>query len=115
MEPFKAKGYRAKEVHLVHKDLCGPMSCVRGGYEYFITFINDYSGYGYIYLMCHKSKAFEKFKEYKMEVEKQRGKNIKSLHLIMEVNTSWVSLDSSSRIMGLHPRCRHLASLNKME
>ena len=62
MGPFEAKGYRAKEVHLVHNDLCGPMSCVRDGYEYFITFINDYSGYGYIYLMCHKSKAFEKFK-----------------------------------------------------
>ena len=45
MRPFKAKGYRAKEVlDLVHTDLCGPMSTsARGGYEYFITFIDDYS------------------------------------------------------------------------
>ena len=29
--------------------------------------------------MCHKFEAFEKFKEYKEEVEKYRGKSIKSL------------------------------------
>ena len=44
MSPFKAKGYRAKEVlDLVHTDLCGPMTTsARGEYEYFITFIDDY-------------------------------------------------------------------------
>ena len=64
MKPFKAKGYRAKEVlDLVHTDLCGPMSTsAREGYEYFITFIDNYSRYGYIYLMRDKSEAFEKFK-----------------------------------------------------
>ena len=51
----------------------------REGYEYFITFIDDYSRYGYIYLMRHKSEAFEKFKEFKTEVENHRGKSIKSL------------------------------------
>ena len=35
MRPFKAKGYRAKEVlDLVHTDICGLMSTgARGGYE----------------------------------------------------------------------------------
>ena len=81
MRHFKAKCYRAKEVlNLVHTNLCGPMSTsARGGYEYFITFIDDYSRYGYIYLMRHKSEAFEKFKEFKAEVENHRGKSIKSL------------------------------------
>ena len=81
MRPFKAKGYRAKEVlDLVHMDLYGPMSTsARGGFEYFITFIDDYSRYGYIYLMRHKSEAFEKLKEVKTEVENHRGKSIKSL------------------------------------
>ena len=66
MRPFKAK----EVLDLVHTDICGPMSTsARGGYEYFITFINDYSRYGYIYLMHHKSEAFEKFKEFKAEVE----------------------------------------------
>ena len=81
MRHFKDKGYRVKEVlDLVHTDLCGPMSTsARGGYEYFIIFIDDYSRYGYIYLMRHKSEAFDKFKEYKAEVENHQGKSIKSL------------------------------------
>ena len=80
MRPFKAKGYRAKEVlDLVHTDLCGPMSTSARGYEYFIAFIDDYSRYEYIYLMHHKSEAFEKFKEFKAEVENHHGRSIKSL------------------------------------
>ena len=81
MRAFKAKGYRAKEVlNLVHIDLCGPMpTSARGGYKYFITFIDDYSRYGYIYLMRHKSEAFEKFKEIKAEVENHHGRSINSV------------------------------------
>ena len=43
--PFAAKGNRSKEVlELVHSNLCGPMNIqVRGGFEYFITFIDNYS------------------------------------------------------------------------
>ena len=79
--PFKAKGNRATiQLELVHTDVCGPMSVqARGGYEYFITFIDDYSRYGYVYLMRHKSEAFDKFREYKAEAEKQLGVHIKQL------------------------------------
>ena len=78
---LKAISYRAKEVlDLVHTDLCGPMSTsARRGYEYFITFIDDYSRHGYIYQMRHKSEAFDKFKEFKADVENHRGRSIKSL------------------------------------
>ncbi|KAK8562296.1 hypothetical protein V6N12_010380 [Hibiscus sabdariffa] len=51
----------------------------RGGYQYFITFTDDFSRYGYIYLMRHKSEALEKFKEFKNEVQNQHGKSIKAL------------------------------------
>ena len=51
----------------------------RGGYEYFITFTDDNSRYGYVYLMRRKSDSFEKFKEFKAEVERQTGKLIKAL------------------------------------
>ena len=46
-----------------------------GGYEYFITFMDDYSRYGYVYLMKWKSEAFEKFKEFRAEVKNQLGNN----------------------------------------
>ncbi|XP_038719855.1 uncharacterized protein LOC120012495 [Tripterygium wilfordii] len=78
---FSAKGYRAEAcLDLIHSDLSGPMSVrAGGGFEYFVTFIDDYSRYGYIYLMHHKSETFEKFKEFRAEVEKQQGKCIKTL------------------------------------
>ena len=51
----------------------------RGGYRYFLTFTDDLSRYGYIYLMKHKSETFEKFKEFQSEVENDRNKKIKFL------------------------------------
>ena len=44
-------------------------------------FTNDYRRYGYIYLIKHKSKTFEKFKEFRHEVENQLGRKIKMLQL----------------------------------
>ena len=79
--PFSEKGERSKEpLQLVHSDIYGPLSVrARGGYEYFITFIDDYSRYGYVYLMHKKSETFGKFKEFMAEAEKQLGKSLKTL------------------------------------
>ena len=60
--------------------MCGSFSVhARGGYEYFITFTDDYLRYGYVYLMKNKSEALNKFKEFKAESEKQLRRHIKSL------------------------------------
>ncbi|MCR4790616.1 MAG: DDE-type integrase/transposase/recombinase, partial [Treponemataceae bacterium] len=79
--PFSGHGERASELlELVHTDVCGPMSTqARDGYSYFITFTDDLSRFGFVYLMKHKSEAFDKFKEYQSMVEKQTGKCIKIL------------------------------------
>jgi flavin-dependent dehydrogenase len=55
------------------------MISVIGGYTYFITFTDDHSRYGYVYLMKHKSESFKRFKEFRNEVKKQTGKSIKIL------------------------------------
>ena len=70
--PFSAKGERAKEpLKLLHSDVCSPLNVqARGSYEYFVTFIDDYSRYGYVYLIQRKSETFEKFKEFTAEAEK---------------------------------------------
>ncbi|KAA0043112.1 gag/pol protein [Cucumis melo var. makuwa] len=72
---FTEKGLKAKTpLELVHSDLCEPMNVIaRGGNEYFISFIDDYSRYGHVYLIQNKSDSFEKFKEYKAEVENESG------------------------------------------
>ena len=51
----------------------------RGGYRYFMTFTDDLSRYGYIYLMKHKSETFEKFKEFQSEVENHHNNKTKFL------------------------------------
>ena len=56
--PFSGTMERANDLlEIIHTDVCGPMSVeARGGYRYFLTFTNDLSRYGYIYLMKHKSE-----------------------------------------------------------
>jgi hypothetical protein len=68
--PFTGQSDRESDLlGLVHTDVCGLMSyVVRGDFQYFITFTNDFSRYRYIYLMRHKSESFEKFKEFQNEV-----------------------------------------------
>ena len=47
------------------------------GYDSFITFINDYSHYGYIYPIKERTEALDKFKIFKVEVENQHNLKIK--------------------------------------
>ncbi|GKA52395.1 retrotransposon protein, putative, ty1-copia subclass [Tanacetum coccineum] len=64
---------------IIHTDVCGPLRHVsRQGVSYFITFTDDYSRYGYVYLFKHKHDVFEAFKVFKNEVENQLGKTNKA-------------------------------------
>ena len=47
------------------------------GQRYFISFIDDYSRYMYLYMLHKKDEALDAFKIFKAEVEKQCGKQIK--------------------------------------
>ena len=60
--PFSGTLERATDLlEIIHTDVCGPMNVeARGGYRYFLTFTDDLSRYGYIYLMKHKSEIVEK-------------------------------------------------------
>jgi hypothetical protein len=68
--PFIGFPERASDLlKLIHTNVCGPMSTTtRGGFQYFITFTDDLTRYGYVHLMKHKSETFEKFKELQNEV-----------------------------------------------
>nr|GEW84488.1 retrotransposon protein, putative, Ty1-copia subclass [Tanacetum cinerariifolium] len=65
---------------LIHTNVCAPLRHVsRKGASYFLTFTDDFSRYGYVYLLKHKNEVFEKFKVFKSEIELQLGKKIKAL------------------------------------
>ena len=86
--PFVGYGEKAtKLLVLVHTEVCGPFDVqVRSGYSYFIIFVDDLSRYEYVYLMKHKSEAFERFKKFRHEVEKQKKNPLRFFDLIEEVN-----------------------------
>ena len=78
---FPSKRHWANDlIELVHLDIYGPFNVhAREGYEYFVTFINDCSSYGYAYLMHRKFETFKNFRELRAKTEKQLGKPIKAL------------------------------------
>jgi hypothetical protein len=65
--PFTGQSERVNVLlELVHTDVCRQMSSIaRGDFQYFITFIDYFSRYG-----------FEKFKVFQNEVQNQLGKTI---------------------------------------
>ena len=75
-------------LELIHTNICGPFPTVSwNGQQYFITFIDDFSLYGYLYLIHEKSQSLEVFKSFKVEVENQLSKRIKKSDLTMVENT----------------------------
>ncbi|KAJ9538124.1 hypothetical protein OSB04_030857 [Centaurea solstitialis] len=79
--PFTGTCERGKDLlDIVHTDVCGPFrSATRHGERYFVTFTNDFSRYGYVYLIKHKSETIEVFKTFQNEVENQLNRKIKTL------------------------------------
>ncbi|GKD37818.1 retrotransposon protein, putative, ty1-copia subclass, partial [Tanacetum coccineum] len=80
-KPYSHQVQRARDLlGLIHTDLCGPFRIMsRQGANYFVTFTDDFSRYGYVYLLKHKHEVFKTFKVFQKEVENQLGKTIKSL------------------------------------
>ncbi|GJX28174.1 retrotransposon protein, putative, ty1-copia subclass [Tanacetum coccineum] len=78
---FPHRSERATDLlGIIHTDVCGLLKHMsRQGASYFITFTDNYSHYGYVYLLKPKHEAFETFKVFKNEVENQLGKTIKAL------------------------------------
>jgi hypothetical protein len=50
-----------------------------GGSLYYVSFIDDFSRKTCIYFLRNKSNVFEKFKEFKSDMENQTDKKIKVL------------------------------------
>ena len=53
----------------------------RGGKQFYITFIDDYSRYISVYLLRNKDETRDAFIKYKNEVENQLSKKIKRLRI----------------------------------
>jgi hypothetical protein len=49
------------------------------GFWYWITFADDYSRYKKVHLLKHKSNAFDAFKSFIAQSERQLGQKLKQL------------------------------------
>ena len=79
--PFSKSETKTKgTLELIHSDVCGPMpSTSLSGYEYYVTFIDDYSRKTWIYFLKTKDEVFGKFKEFKALIENHSERRIKTL------------------------------------
>ena len=67
-------------LELVYTDICGPFPTASwNDHKYFITFTDDYSRYGYLYLIHEKFQSLDMFKIYKAEVENQQNRKVKAV------------------------------------
>jgi len=64
-------------LQLVHTDICGPINPVSAsGKRYILNFIDDFSRKCWTYLLSEKSEAFQAFKEFKAETERESGQKV---------------------------------------
>ena len=58
---FLGVGHRAVDLlEVIYNDVCGPLNhAILDGSTYFVTFTDDKSRYGYVYLMRHKSEILK--------------------------------------------------------
>ena len=66
-------------LQLIHSDICVLNKSTYNGFHYFITFIDDYSGYAMVQLLKRKCDAITAFKDYRALAENQVGGRIKKL------------------------------------
>jgi hypothetical protein len=72
--------WASKPLELIHNDICGPMATSSlGGAKYFLTFIDDFSWFLWVYTIKSKDEVFAKFQEFKNLVEAQCKQKIKCL------------------------------------
>ncbi|GJZ72275.1 retrotransposon protein, putative, ty1-copia subclass [Tanacetum coccineum] len=117
---------RAKDLlGLIHTDVCGPFKIMsRQGASYFVTFTNDFSRYGYVYLLKHKHEVFETFKVFQKEVENQlvserRNRTLLDMVRSMTSQTTlpksfWdYALETAARILNMVPTKKSYNSRSK--
>jgi transposase InsO family protein len=80
-QPFNAStSFTHKPLELLHTDLCGPMPVPsHGGSLYFMTILDDYTGYSHIAPLRRKSDAADFLKTTVNLLERQTGHTVKRI------------------------------------
>jgi histone deacetylase 1/2 len=79
----KSSSTSSHPLQLVHSDVWGHAPDSVGGKRYYVSFIDDYSKFTWIYLLKFKSEVFEKFHEFQTLVERLFDRKI------LTIQTDW--------------------------
>lgn len=75
---IRTKAKRLLEI--IHTDVAGPINPIsHDGCKYFVTFIDDYSNFVYVYGIKNKSEVFDRFKEYILMVQSKLSHKVSVL------------------------------------
>jgi hypothetical protein len=108
----KSHSVSSKPLELVFSDVWGPPPISVGRNRYYVSFINDYNKYVWIYLIKHKSEVFQKFNEFQNLVERLFNRKIVAMQTDCGVNTrNFTPFLSELESLIL---CRVLMLINKM-
>jgi hypothetical protein len=90
-------------LELIHSDVWDPAIQSFGRKKYYVSFIDGYSKFTWIYLLCHKSEVFQHFLEFQSLVERRFNRKI------ITVQSDWRG-GVSMRDYILFSSSRHLSS-----
>jgi hypothetical protein len=79
----KSNSVSSKPFELVFSDVWGPAPTSVGRHDYYVSFIDDFSKFTWIYLLRHKSDVFSCFIDFQTMVERQFN------HKILAVQSNW--------------------------
>jgi hypothetical protein len=69
--PFpKSVSVSKAPLELIFSDVWGPAPTSAGKHNYYVSFIDDFSKFTWIYLLQHKSEVFQKFHDFQAHVER---------------------------------------------
>jgi histone deacetylase 1/2 len=108
----KSDSVSSKPFELVFSDVWGPAPTSVGRHDFYVSFIDDYSKYTWIYLLRRKSEVFSCFKEFQTMVECQF--NTKILVVQSDWSGEYQGLNTFFKHLGIahHVSCPHAHQQN---
>jgi len=114
--PFPThKSHVSQAFDMIHSDLWGMTPIIsHAHYKYFVTFIDDYSRFTWVYFLRSKAEAFSAFKLFHAYVQTQFSSKIKVLRSDNGGNTHLIYSKSSCKRMGFYLKGHVLPLPNRM-
>ena len=99
----KLSAERAKDVlELAHTDICGPFPTRSWNeQQYFISFIDGYSRYGYLYLIHEKSQSLDFLRVSRLKLKFNLERKLRLSNLTVRVSTIANTMDQENNIQDI--------------